>query len=219
VSTEYHKIQSIYKRDPGNMYKTFLEGEYSVPEFEFLKNNEWVATEKVDGTNIRVHWNGNTVSFRGRTDRAQIPPHLLAEIENIFTRDNLVASLGYKDDGFESDVPEFVLYGEGYGPRIQKGGGKYRDTPSFVLFDVAVDGMYIERSNVEDIASKLGIDVVPIICHGTLDELVEFVRPGFKSRWGDFEAEGIVARPRVEMMTRRGRRIITKIKCKDFQGE
>ena len=41
-------------------------------------------------------------------------------------------------------------------------------------------------------------------------------RKGFSSQWGDFIAEGIVARPKVEMKTRRGDRIITKIKYRDF---
>jgi hypothetical protein len=39
---------------------------------------------------------------------------------------------------------------------------------------------------------------------------------GVKSWWGDFDAEGIVARPQVELFTRAGHRIITKLKCKDF---
>ena len=43
---------------------------------EFLKNNIWFFTEKVDGTNIRVPWDGHCVSFAGRTDKAQIPAML-----------------------------------------------------------------------------------------------------------------------------------------------
>jgi len=42
-------------------------------------------------------------------------------------------------------------------------------------------------------------------------------KKGFKSQWGDFIAEGIVARPKTEMRTRRGERIITKVKYIDFQ--
>jgi len=33
-----------------------------------------------------------------------------------------------------------------------------------------------------------------------------------------FQAEGIVARPKVELLSRTGERIITKIKHKDFQS-
>jgi len=36
---------------------------------------------------------------------------------------------------------------------------------------------------------------------------------------GDFEAEGIVARPAVELKNRTCSRIITKIKCKDFPDD
>ena len=86
----------------------------------------------------------------------------------------------------------------------------------FVLFDIQIDGIYLDRESVEDIASKLGISVVPIIGYGTLDEAIQIVKKGHLSAWGDFIAEGIVARPRVEMRTRRGERIITKVKYEDF---
>ncbi len=36
---KYHKIQSVFKRDAKNNHKTFLLGEYSRPEFEYLKDN------------------------------------------------------------------------------------------------------------------------------------------------------------------------------------
>jgi hypothetical protein len=45
----------------------------------------------------------------------------------------------------------------------------------------------------------------------------KYCEEGFKSHWGDFIAEGIVARPKVELKTRAGHRIITKLKYKDFE--
>jgi hypothetical protein len=50
----------------------------------------------------------------------------------------------------------------------------------------------------------------------TLHDMINMARGSFKSQWGDFRAEGIVARPVVELRTRAGRRIITKIKQRDF---
>ncbi len=76
---------------------------------------------------------------------------------------------------------------------------------------------WLERVNVEDIALKLGIQVAPIVGEGTLSDAVEITRSGFKSKWGDFIAEGIVAIPKTELKTRKGERIITKIKHKDFK--
>ena len=108
------------------------------------------------------------------------------------------------------------LYGEGYGAQIQKGGGKYRPTQDFVLFDVKVGEWWLQRSDVESIAGVFALDVVPIIGTGTLNDLIAMVREGFNSTWGPFAAEGIVARPAVELKTRNGSRIITKLKHKDF---
>ena len=205
---EYHKIQTVFKRDPETRYKTLLIGEYSMPEFEYLRNNDWVFTEKVDGTNIRVMMNDGVISFGGKTDRAQIPADLINRLQTMFP------PYGRMQETFDCDV---CLYGEGYGAKIQKGGGNYRDDQGFVLFDVKIGDYFLQREDVEDIASKLRIDVVPVIGLGSLDEMVEMTRKGFDSLWGNFTAEGIVARPQTELKTRDGKRIITKIKHKDFR--
>lgn len=205
---EYHKIQTVYNRDPATKFKTLLEGEYARPEFEYLANNPWVFTEKVDGTNIRITVNDGRIVVGGRTDNAQTPTFLLDAIGELLSAESLASVI---------DSEDFCLYGEGYGAKIQKGGGNYRADQSFVLFDVRVGRWWLQRDDVEDVARKLGIDVVPIIGGGTLDTMVEVAREGFTSQWGDFIAEGIVARPKVELATRSGQRVITKIKHKDFQ--
>lgn len=202
----YPKIQTVFKRDPENKFRTLLIGDYSLPEFEYLKNNKWVFTEKVDGTNVRVIYNNGALTFAGKTDNAQLHPGLLKKLQDIFDEAKFRKL-------FDHDIS---LYGEGYGAKIQKGGGNYSSEQQFVLFDVKIDGIWLERHNVADIAYKLGIDIVPIIGSGNLDEMVDMSINGFKSIWGDFDAEGIVARPEVEMLTRRNDRIITKIKHKDF---
>lgn len=205
---EYHKIQTVYKRDPANKHKTLLDGEFSLQEFGYLANNNWIFTEKIDGTNIRVMFDGEQVFFGGKTDNAQIPAPLVQRLNTLFLPQIVK---------FTESFPDGVcLYGEGYGAKIQKGGGNYRQDQDFVLFDVHIGDWWLLRSDVEDIAGKLGLDVVPIIGNGTLDDMVRMTMDGFNSRWGNFLAEGIVARPEVELKTRRGDRIITKIKCKDF---
>ena len=199
----YIKIQSLYKRDEkGKM----LFGQYSLPEFEYLRDNTWVFTEKVDGTNIRVMWNGTNVTFNGKTDNAQIPATLVKKLIETFPTEK-----------FESLDEELCLYGEGYGVKIQKGGGNYiPDGVNFVLFDVKVGDWWLKREDIEDIANKFPISVVPIIGEGTLDKLALMCEEGFNSQWGDFIAEGVVARPKVELRDRAGHRIITKLKHKDF---
>ncbi|OGE25607.1 hypothetical protein A3C26_03480 [Candidatus Daviesbacteria bacterium RIFCSPHIGHO2_02_FULL_39_12] len=113
---------------------------------------------------------------------------------------------------------EVCLYGEGYGRKIQETGKLYApDGVDFVLFDITIDEWWLERKNIEDIAQKLGVKVVPIVGEGTLTDAIEMTKKGFKSEWGDFLAEGIVAKPRTELNSREGERIITKIKHRDFK--
>jgi hypothetical protein len=218
--TEYHKIQSIFKRDPENNHKTFLMWDYSMPEFEYLANNIWQFTEKVDGTNIRVIYNPypviEDITFQGKTDQAQIPATLYKALSEMFILDKFKKVFPFTDID-EEELPMVTLYGEGYGSRIQKGGGNYRADQSFVLFDIKVGKWWLQRKDLEDLAKQLDIDIVPIIGEGSLFDMIEKCKSGFKSQWGDFIAEGIVARPKVELFTRSGHRIITKVKYKDFQ--
>lgn len=212
----YHKIKTVYNRDPETKYKTLLDGDFALPEFEYLKNNNWQFSEKIDGTNIRVMYNdldvgSYSIKFGGKTDRAQLPADLANRLNEIFLPQvDLFCEL------FETT--EVCFYGEGYGPKIQKGGGNYRKDQDFVLFDIKIGRWWLQRQNVEEIAGKFGLDIVPIIATGTLDDMVDMVKTGFNSQWGDFQAEGIVARPEVELKARNGGRIITKLKCKDFKN-
>lgn len=205
---EYHKIQTVWHRDPDNRFKTLLEGQWARPEFGYLQNCEWLFTEKVDGTNTRISWDGEKVTFRGRSEDSQIPTRLLAMLEESVTPDLMAKQF---------DGPA-KLYGEGYGPKINKAGELYRDDISFVLFDVKIEDIWLTRKSVADIAAGVQIDQVPLIGKGTLHDMVKLVQDGFDSRWGSFAAEGIVARPAVELADRLGKRLITKLKAKDFPG-
>lgn len=207
--SEYHKIQSIFKRDMTSKRKTLIEGDWTLPEFEYLAGNVWTFTEKVDGTNIRVIFKDGGITFGGRTDDAHIPAQLVARLNDRFLP--LAAKLG---EVFADGAA--VLYGEGYGAKIQKGGGNYRADQDFVLFDVRVGQWWLQRADVHDVAQNLGLDVVPVIGEGTLHDAVAWAKRGIRSTWGDFEAEGIVARPKTELMTRSGHRLVAKIKCRDF---
>lgn len=205
---EYHKINTVFKRDPETKYKSLLIGDYACAEFAYLAGNEWVFTEKVDGTNIRVMIDGGRVAFGGKTDNAQIPAFLVRRLEERFLPQAPALIEAFPDGG--------CLYGEGYGAKIQKGGGNYRADQDFVLFDVKVGDWWLQREDIEEIAVKFGLDVVPTIGRGTLADMVEWTQRGFSSAWGSFPAEGIVARPATELKCRNGTRIITKLKHLDF---
>lgn len=222
---EYPKIDTLFERDL-ETFKVIL-GAFRRPEFETV--SRWLITEKIDGTNIRIHFRvNNSVSFGGKTDAAQIPAFLLDYLQQTFTPQRF-----HQVWDVEHPACEMILYGEGYGAHIQKGGGNYREGVSFRLFDVWVPdlrvkqgGWWLERANIEDIARKLEIATVPVILdyHGSrLNVPIDLVRNGVASYVAALEKgnshmmEGIVAKSNPILFNRKGERVMWKLKTKDFK--
>lgn len=207
---KYDKIETIFQRDI-NGSKKLIEGAYCSETIRFLSNLEWVWTEKVDGTNIRVHWDGHKVTFGGRTDNAAIPTELVTKLIDIFSSEESAQI-------FEQlfGEKEVILFGEGYGRKIQNGGSYIKDGVDFILFDVLIGENYQSREFLEKIATAFGIKIVPVVGRGTLEEAVSFVKGKPQSTMGTCIMEGVVARPAIELRDRCHNRIIVKIKWKDF---
>ena len=211
---KYPKTESLFKRDE-NFNVT---DEIRLPEFENIKN--WLITEKIDGTNIRIIYTpDDKLLIRGRTDKASIPTFLLEELQNIFTVEKVKAIL---DNPIKKGL---CLYGEGYGAKIQKGGGNYNKGNSFRLFDVWIDGWWMEWDSIEEIAEKLGIKTVPHLGTVSLNQAIDYVT-GVENASVVAEeesnkyilAEGIVARTYPTMLFRNGIPIKWKLKIKDYKG-
>jgi len=226
--TKYPKIETLYNRDK----KTFkVTGEIRCPEFLLI--NQWILTEKIDGTNVRVMLEPDgRVHFEGRTDRAQMPPFLLTKLQEMFPEELVQNAFEQDDIGL---WPSVVCYGEGYGERIQKGGGNYRKGVSFRLFDVRVGDWWLNWESVEDVAKKLNIKTVPFLTSivdwlphsiGELNSLFFSEQRGQNEPGSivaleecgktDVQAEGIVAHTDPLLFDRRGRRVMWKLKYKDF---
>ena len=208
---EYHKIETVFNRSTDGD-KRLIWGDYRNETVEYLANNIWQFTEKIDGTNIRIHWDGHNVEIGGRTDRAQIPKNLMDYLSATFLTPE-VEELFEQTYG-EKDV---MLFGEGYGAKIQNG-GEYRSDVSFILFDVLIGDNWQSREWVEATAKMFNVDVVPIVLEGTIGDGIDYVMQHNNSTIGNAIMEGVVGRPKVEMKDRLGNRIIVKIKWKDFKN-
>ncbi len=207
---EYEKMETIFVRD--NNTKKLNENIYRNETVKFLKDIDWEFTEKIDGTNIRIVWDGHKVSYFGRTDKAQIPSQLMNRLIELFGGN-------VNEEMFEQKFGNtpVMLIGEGYGAKIQKCGGDYRSDNDFILFDVCVNGKYLSRENVKDIANYFNIDIVPTIMIGSLQKGIDYVKTKPKSKIGIANMEGLVARPLIELQDRVGNRVIVKIKVCDFE--
>lgn len=214
---EYQKINTVFKRDEDNI---IIPTEYTSPVFKYLENNIFECTEKIDGTNIRIEVVGKTITFKGRTDRAEIPSHLKKFLQETFTPEIVFTALGVSPEIGINENSTCTIYGEGYGAKIQAGGNYLGNKVGFILFDVRIDKWWLKRSDCEGIAKKLGCPIVPIIGNMTLLEAIDFVKKGFKSTIAenkDYDAEGLVLRTPDGLQFRDGQRIILKIKTCDFK--
>lgn len=207
---EYNKIETVFLRDTEGT-KRLIEGKYRNATVEFLKDMPWEFTEKIDGTNIRVYWDGHKVNYGGRTERASIPAHLMNYLISTFGTNEA-------EELFEQTFgeKEAILFGEGYGPKIQKCGGLYRKDVSFILFDVMIGNNYQPRETVNSIAASFGIDSVPVLFTGKLQDGIDYIKMQPNSTIGEAKMEGVVARPKIELKDRCGNRVIVKIKVADF---
>ena len=209
---KYPKISNLYARDMEGT-KKLIEGEYKEPVFGNIK--KWYFTEKVDGMNISVVWDGHSVKFHGRTERAQIPGQLMERLNELFGGSE-------NEQIFEQLFGEkqVILYGEGYGGSIQKG-GKYRDTPDFILFDVYMPerDIWLVHDSMRTIARALKINTVPLMMFDNLEDAVKYVKgkPSSFVAVNGAKMEGVVGVPIYGERDRMGNRIMVKIKAVDFQ--
>lgn len=234
---EYPKINSLYKREGCGAYdetkkryvsdlekkprkSAIIEGDYACPEFEAIKT--WTVTEKVDGTNVRIVFDRDkgAIDIRGRTDNAQFPTFLFSYLQSTFSWQKLEEI--FKDSNY------VILFGEGYGPKIQSG-GYYRKDAAFILFDVFCSGWWFKRDDLAVVAEQLGIDYCKNLLNPymatqtdiwTVEECVKYVKSQQNSTIAQVEdhvMEGIVARSQPQMMFRKGGQIMFKLKCDDFK--
>ena len=237
--------------NPGKFHNCIMPEEgFTQPEFEYLRGCLFECTEKIDGTNMSVHLiplpplpetdydyfrnEDGTYSVKyvreihGKTPNANIPVFLQAKMEELFPVEKLMTAFNrgvcyetMEDAAKEYNSGRVIVFGEGYGAKIQKGGGNYiSNGVDFILFDVMVGDMYLLRESLEDIAVKLDVPIVPLIGYMTIDEAIEFVKKGFKSVIAenkDYDAEGLVLKTPMGLLGRNGSRIITKIKTCDFR--
>lgn len=212
----YFKIQNLYKKTEPDADKRrkLIIGDYSCQEFTNIK--QWRVDEKVDGTNIRIMYSNGIVQFGGKTDAANIPAHLVGYLMKTFTGEVMQAAFPPNDDG---TWPSVVIYGEGYGSKIQEPqGSNYRKDVAFICFDIQVGNWWLERGHVRALCQQLGIQCVPELGVMNLPMIEEFVRNKPLSIISEIPQmmEGVVCRSDPLVLFRNQKPVIFKLRCKDL---
>ena len=223
--TRYPKTPNIFKRDETT--HKLMPHQWREPEFEYLKNNQWHFTEKLDGTNMRLIYNPESIrtkhedcpsgfSLWGRSDGATVHGNLKTWAEQWSAEMMHVAVEVFHG------VHPVCIYGEGVGAGIQKGGDQYGAT-HFRAFAIKVGDWWLQQPDVDDICRSLHLRQVPHIMTGTLMDGVAMVKKGLRtmigSEPGTHFAEGLIGVPDCQLLNPSGERIICKITHKDiFNG-
>lgn len=204
---EYQKIESLYKFDSEK--KRFINEFYN-PIVEYLAPLPWYGTEKIDGTNIRIHWDGIKFELGGRTDEAEVPKAIQQIFNEKFNDDMEVV---FEQKFGKKDV---YLFCEGFGGKIQ--GGIYSCETSLIGFDIMINDIYLDKNVAEKIFHELGMDFVPFLEFQNLEEAIEYVKEVEESiQCPGCQIEGLVCFPRQRIYDHMGNRVIVKIKKKDLK--
>lgn len=203
---EYQKIETLYTFD--SEIKRFRKEFYN-PIVEYLKDCKWFGTEKIDGTNIRILWNGHSFEFGGRTDNAEIPKAVMKILTETFNYDMEVL--------FEQKFgeKETMLFMEAYAGKIQN--GAYEGTENIIGFDIMIGDIYLDKTVSKQIFEELGLKFVPVLKFNNLQECIDYVYNNKQSIiQPQSKMEGLVCYPAVRLYDHQGKRIIVKIKNKDL---
>lgn len=199
---DYPKIENMIKQD----------GSYKRKEFEYLKDDKWIGTEWVDGITIKVIW--DTINIVFEAEKGAIIPDSLAKL--------LHESLTYEQLSKVFGKIPVLLFLVGFGKDVN--GSKYNNQSDFMLIDVFSNGLWFDRDPLENVAKALNIKTSPIIVKNLLDYIKEDIKcnpyvSSIKVPVGEEElyVDGLVCRPLVDLNDKSHRRIMCKIKTKDFK--
>lgn len=239
MAHNYEKILAPFARD-NNKSKYVNKEKWSKPEFEMLKDIDWIWTLKIDGTCVVVQWNGERVNLLGHTDKTQFNERTKSYLEGLFCTSE--AETVFED--LYGDQPVDIC-----GEFVSKDMNENYGHPDghFYAFDIrnGSTGKYWGRESLIEFVNRFpDIEIVPIMLIGSINDAVDwiaiakkawnasatekernrvsFIRDDGKlfdiyNLFGNYDIEGLVGRPNVELYNSKNERIICKIKCSDYK--
>ena len=210
--TKYKKYSSPFKKD--EKFKNTEELSQSLP------TGDWIVTEKIDGTNIRiiidkdknVHFGSRKLILNPEDKSSKIFMDCVADV-------NVNKLIEY----FKEVESTVVIYGEGYGAGIQKG-GIYSPVKNFRVFDIRIGDAYQDWEFIEKVCIANQLNMVPkLLISSSLNySTCTSILSNFKKTMildGDGgEPEGVVFKFNPTLLNKYGERLIFKVKFKDFEG-
>lgn len=216
--TKYPKLFSPFIKD--DKFRNTEELIYTLPK------GDWVVTEKIDGTNIRIiitkpNDNGEREVLIGTrklilNTEDKSSQQFMGCLEEV----NLYKLKEYFKD-IDSTV---VIYGEGYGEGVQTG-AIYSSKKNYRVFDIRIGNAYQDWKYVEKVCLDNQLNIVPVLaivdqidynsCQKILNENQEtLIKGGLGGK-----CEGYIFKIEPVLLNKYGERLIFKAKFRDFKIE
>ena len=176
---------------------------------DILEFKRVYALEKIHGTSAHINWNNGKLSFSsgGATHSAFVA---LFDEEYLRTR--------FTEVGCE----KVRIYGEAYGGKLQGMRNTYGPDLKFVVFEVQIDGYWLDVPTAEAFAKSFNLEFVAydLVSTDTDTLTAERNKPSVQAArngcGSDKKREGIVLRPPIELTKNNGERLMAKYKNDDF---
>jgi len=168
------------------------------------------SLEKLHGTSTNIRWKDGKLSFFSGGCKHE-------NFVAIFDQEALIKKIE------ELGLPDFIVFGEGYGGKQQAMSATYGKELKFAAFDVKIHDCWLDVPNMDQFATRLGLEVVDWVeIDATLEAInaernkfsVQAIRNGCGD---DKKREGVVLRPLVEVKKSNGSRVIAKHKNEEFR--
>ena len=193
-----------------------LEEIYRTQELAYIRNSTWSIKRKLDGENIRIYWDGEQALWNGKSNKFQCS----AEFQD-YMNSTFIEEIFEEKFGREKEV---YIYGEKMGPKTQ-GNELGLDKDEVIIFDVEINGTFLGEEGIRDVAGYFGtrsvydfMDLGPStdinLMSTSLEAIIDDVAT---NEFGDWE--GVVCSPTVNIKDHNGKRIIVKIKNKDYNKD
>lgn len=172
---------------------------------------ECYALEKVHGTSAHIRW------------KRDEPLHFFSGGESHANFVALFDQVKLTEAFQKLGRDDVTVFGEAYGGKQQGMRHTYGDKLCFIAFDVKIGDTWLNVPSMADVATKIGLEVVPWYLVSTNQDVLDAerdkpsevaVRRGITE---PREREGVVLRPVVELTMSNGERVIVKHKGDNFR--
>lgn len=207
---KYSSIENSYRQ------KYILK---CIQEFPDLQNEEFIATEKLDGANIQFYFRPNQPYLVGKRSSYIEEGDGFFDIWSVIPK--YEKELNIIQNEVNSTGVELRIYGELFGPGIN-GRVNYGEERQILFFDAQMNDVWLSPASFDMILVGLSLQhmKVPVIgIYKNLNEALE-INENFNSKILSIDnnhSEGIVIQPYRKVFLRQDSRFILKKKSDNFR--